>query len=661
MKFFKLKITLLSLTLGISLINTGCSKEPDIIGDYSEVNMIGSWLLSSARPSDWVTYTFKNANFVESVWFNNNFETRGNGSYFTRNDSQGITGNIEYEDSYTLYIDWIQISSSVFEKKIEIYNNNVSSGEYSLYKILKTISIDKFSSQKINYREYTGTPDNYNFRSVNADIVNVDFKTGELTGVDEGTSFVIFETPGGTAAIQVEVINYSMPLSQYIVGSWASVNEKEWEIDTFDSSSYFSSIFTSAVTDNSVLSSQGKYTVDENKNTVTVNMDLYGTTVTSEFKNIRQQPYSFTADLILNGNTNGGSLLSSRVVGSFNLSPTDQISLEDNINIEDANILSFKSLREAVVSVNDEGIVTANSTGYGFIQISTTQGEAMAVIYVESKVIPIEFQSCLDQSVTALKKILGANPFLETETMLAYENYNEYIDMIICSIDEWTGLCQGLSIIYNDKVNPEAVSHILSSTFFPYKNGNTATTESYINSQSLDTSTVGVTWTVPELTLTYVRLPQPLFKYYGLLLDKNRDQVIKKMGKDPSISSDVGLGYLSPEENVEFLYVAYDGPGNNQLSWGIQVNLNKNLTETQMKTYFNRLYTFLPSQSVTNEYYAYVTSDEKVIILYDWNNSTVQYFLVATNEGYSSRNGHDLSDFIIYKRNLMKSKTAKSL
>lgn len=644
------KILQLALFTGaLSIATACCDKKPDEPVMPGPLEVTGNWLLSSASPTSWVTYDFLSNGNVESVIYSNTFENPGSGFYFTKEETKGVTATISYQDGTNRYVDWIVKSAYKNQINIEIYDNNLSSGQYSLYRILAKLDVTAGQPSQVDYASYTGNNKSSNFRSVNPEVLTVDSKSGELMGVREGKTFVVFDTSDGTAAIQVEVTGTSLPLQEFILGSWVSYEgENYWEIESYEFNGYYSSIYT--VTGTNIEIAQGRYTLDDTNNVITITQDINGTTMTGELRILSREEYSFEVATYAENNSFAGNHLCMKVVDNISMSPSEAYSLNLASLVNKAQIKSYKSLNEKVVSIDETGKLTANNPGYGFIQITTDRGSAVVVVNVEGGLIPIDFEKCLDATPQEIFSILGDNPYIVTDTMISYSNYNENISMLACSLNAWSGVAIGVVIVYNDDVNSNEILNSLEHSYQPYANGTTDTVKAFINTSEISTATVGVTWNKETNTLTYLRLPTELFRDYGLLLEMTRSEVENKMEAKPSISLDNSYGYANPEKNVEFLLIAFDGSNTSDRSWGVVIDLDSSLTEDQMKSYFNRLYTFRPTES-TQTYYTYLSKNEKVLVMYDWTENSVTYL---TADDYVSRSGKSLAE--IKARLLEKSK-----
>lgn len=105
-----------------------------------------------------------------------------------------------------------------------------------------------------------------------------------------------------------------------------------------------------------------------------------------------------------------------------------------------------------------------------------------------------------------VKEVLGCTPDYSTGSIIAYFNPTTTIDMTAVSFDANTGLSKGVSITYNKTINTSAVTAELDKTYIPFASQTTDTYKAYMDSDKRENATIGVTWDIPELTLTYVNL-----------------------------------------------------------------------------------------------------------------------------------------------------------
>lgn len=78
--------------------------------------------------------------------------------------------------------------------------------------------------------------------------------------------------------------------------------------------------------------------------------------------------------------------------------------------------------------------------------------------------------------------------------------------MVSVSFDANSSLSKGVTITYNKTVNKSAVTAELDKTYIPFMSQTTDTYKAYMNSDMRENATLGVTWDITELTLTYVNL-----------------------------------------------------------------------------------------------------------------------------------------------------------
>lgn len=493
-----------------SLVFTGCkddSDEPKPERLNVAENIIGNWLLASSTANEWATYEFTETSRINAITFENNKLQSGTGFYWIDEDKASVTGNFDYGDGQLpVYIDWVVEKVQPFELTLKLYNDNKYLGNSSIYRILSIATVEVNEISEINFKSICGTDNVSDLNILDASVASVS-STGELCGLKVGETYLTFKTQGGIAAIKVEVSSAPKTFAELVVGTWIydKPSEKEWQSTTFVSDGFVDVKWANPYSYNTIETANGYYTLIDKDCTFSVttayNMTLNQKWVTEEINDFIWTYQCFS------DNQSVGKYTCHRRLGTITLKPGETTTPDYSKLTFGYDVVGYSSNAESIATVNIEtGEITAIDYGRTYINVNTAKGAGCFEVNVEKPVIPYDFAKCVGVSLAKVKEILGSNPDYSTSTMIAYFNPTTTIDMIGVSFDASTGLSKGVTITYNKTVNTSAVTAELDNTYIPFISQTTDTFKAYMNSDKRENATLGVTWDISELTLTYVNL-----------------------------------------------------------------------------------------------------------------------------------------------------------
>lgn len=615
------KIMAMLFAAVLLLANTSCNDDDPEAPTPSEplsTSMMGEWLLASSDASQWTTYEFKSAS-LHSQTFTNGFRNEWVGHYSINEEAKVISGMVQDSRGSVTYIDWRLNDVKTMQLDIDIYGDrgNTLIGSSSLYKILSTQEMEEGASLKPDYQRYTGSGSVSGFRSIDESIVKVDDASGELTAVGEGTTFICFNTAGGTAALRVNVAASELVLSNNILGTWITeIEDQMWERDTFGEDGYFFAEWSRKIiypTDGET--AQGTYTVNDKTNIIAVRATTpYGQVLNSEYRIKSFDRFSFKVDAY-SGNVFSGSLYYQRRLSSETIAPGATLQPNYQSLVGNTEIRGYKSHDNSVAAVSPTGEITAVNNGTTYIDVDTPQGVGVVEVIVKDDSIPYDFQSLLGQPVSAVHEMFGSDPYLEDNEYVAYMNVNPDISMVGVLLDSWTGLVKGVTVSFKSSVSVNGITAALDRNYIPYMSQTTETLKAYMDASTVAEANVGITWDTTKLTLTYVNLFQDLFRDYSVLLNMSRSQLRSKMDMEPYSSKDESEIFIISDNKGVSTVGAYFSDTVNILDYvrSVAVILDSTITSDQAMKFLERKYNYYPEYSTDADKW-FISSDSKIIV-----------------------------------------------
>lgn len=470
----------------------------------------------------------------------------------------------------------------------------------------------------------------------------MDAQTGEISGKGEGITFVCFKTPKGTAAIKVCVTERKKPFAELLIGTWVydAPQEKTWERYTYAVGDYLSVDWATTAGGVEISeSAQSTYTISGETVSFTVKIDAGRMSMRMETESLNDFNWTYNA---FNGKVFSGKYTLQRVLESKNLSPEETTTPNYQTLVGNVEIQSFKSHNETVAKVNENGMITAMSKGRTYIDVVTAKGSGVIEIIVDGGPIPVAFEECIGKTPSKVHELLGSNPYYEDAEIIYYKDFTPFIKTVGVSLDSWSGLVKGITIQYQSNVNTSQVTSILNSTFIPFMGPTTDTFKAYMDTAERADATIGVTWDITELTLTYVNLADDLFKNYSNLLGMTRSEVVSKMGRDADNSTDqMQAFYFFDNKGVALVGVYYtDFQQNYTTAQSVVTMFDSTLSVEEITNYLKRKYPYYPEYS-TEEELVFIPAGHAMEIYYMPKEKMVMYISVK-----AKTKGHSVSDII---------------
>lgn len=391
MKTTKLIQVLFTLIVAIGFT---CCKEkkdepkiPQTSTVISEV-ITGKWLLASSTSKEWAVYDFKKSQQMTAEWFENNILYTGSGMFFTNDEKSSLTATINAGNGKEVYLDWIAKKIQAFQIDLDLYGGkggNELIGTNYIYKITGEQEIEYGTSLKIDYRKFTGSNDCSDFISLDESIVTVS-TTGEIECKGAGSTYIIFNTPAGHAAIKVNALDKILSFSENLLGTWVTdVIGYVWERDIFGENGYFYAQWSREVifpTTNE--SGQGTYTIDDATKTVKVSARTpYNMLINVEYRITSYDRYSFNTD-VYSGGDKTGVFYYQRVLSSIKLTPKTTEQPNYYTLVGTSKISGYNTHNEKIATVDKTtGNITAVAKGITYIDVITNNGTAVVEVNVE--------------------------------------------------------------------------------------------------------------------------------------------------------------------------------------------------------------------------------------------------------------------------------------
>ena len=591
-------------------------------------NIVGRWLLSTSDAQNWVSYEFTESSRIIGEFMQNNFYETGSGYYSIEDNS--VYGRCVTDRKQTFDIDWKVADIKPFELEVGIYDENKYIGQARTYRVLADESVETGKTYTPAYEKISANKNISGFKSLDTSIAKVNSATGEITGIKEGITFITFSTSYGTAALKLTVDAKVKPFAELIVGTWVYDVPDDWEHFTYTADGFVSVKWQ---TKDGIYdldeSGQGLYSISGE----TVSFTLNSTTgkLNMKFETESINDFDWTYRSIGSGGSVTGKYTVQRIMDSKIMSPEETYTPDYISLVGDLQIQSYKSHNENVAKVNSNGVITAGSRGRTYIDIVTVKGTGVIEIYVESGAIPIAFEEIIGKTPSGVRELLGNNPYYEDDSIIYYKDYSSDINMVGISLDSWTGLAKAVTIKYNSTVKTNEVTSILNSTFIPFLGPTTDTFKAYMDTAERADASIGVTWDIPTLTLTYVNLFTDLFTDYSVIIGLTREQTISKIGISPDYVTDQSQAFFFKDNNeIEMIFVSYtDYVQDYNTAQSVMITLTDKLTSSDISKYLRRKYYYYPEFS-SDEELAFVSKDNAMAIFYNITERTVMYLQTGT-------------------------------
>lgn len=630
MKLTKLLFSGLCLLLTATF--TGCKdKDKDVNnpGNFNlGKNILGKWIQSTSDSINWMCLEFGDYARVNVEYSaSGNFHS-GSGYYWINEETDNIYGEYTNEQNLNGKFDWIVQKVNTFQIDIRVYDDDVYVNTSSLYKVLSDVSVGLGSDMTPNYKSLTGGANTSRYYSMNDKIAKVDGNTGEVTGVANGVTFVIFSTPAGYAAVQVRVDSNVQDLATMVVGSWVfdDVKNKTWERYVFDANGY---AFVEWIEEGHDLNEtgEGTWSVSGNnltlsiKTSVGLNLSMVNTTIS-----INNFEWTYNS---MSGTVNNGTYKMQRILKTYTIGVSESVSPDYQTIVGDYQITGYASHNPSVAEVNNlNGLITGLTAGKTYIDVQTPNGAGVVEVIVEDNIIGYDFSALIDQSREFVEEMLGEVSFsLNDKNYMYYSNLTENIELVAVQLNDWTQRVRAVSVNFNDGVNVAGVTSLLGNQFYPYNSSQTSDTyKAFINAKDIKDATVGVTWDIANLSLIYVNLLQDPFTDYSVLLGMNRQEVRLKIGEEPYEEDDESQVYFFFEGPVQIVNVYFDlmgySGGNADV---VYVKLGPDMAESEILNYLNKKYIYYPEWDEDGEL-SFLNEDHSMSLFFNPETNWLSYW-----------------------------------
>lgn len=421
------------------------------------------------------------------------------------------------------------------------------------------------------------------------------------------------------------------PVIDYVnllVGQWVYDHPEEgvWETIKFTSSGMF--YYSNS---NEILyefeneNVNGRYFVDGNKVTGTYKLNEV-TQMNLDMQITAINDLEFTAKF----NDTGLTFTYARLLDSETIEYNGTILPNYDNLLRGADIIAYSSHNPNIAKVDAaSGRVTGLSSGRTYIDVITSEGTAVVEIIVKGLLL-YNFDEFIGAEKSVIYKTFGAQPAVEDENVMVYQNVSDEIKFLRIGFNSWTGKVSDirlyLSNVESDDV--KSITKYFSSLYTVYEKGTTDTYKAYINNENFDDASVGITWDIPNLEITYVALNHDLFTDYSPFLGKTQKEV-KSMMKDsqPFKEDKNQLVYGISDGKVDLVccYYTFDFVHTYNNAQAVITQLNSNLNSNDVQSYLAKKYIFLENESTISEK-VYLTKDGLIAVFYNIDYGQVSYY-----------------------------------
>lgn len=627
--------------------------ETDIADD-----IIGEWVYDNANEDAW-----QSMKFVAEGSFFCYSDNKDNWSDALKNinrGSYGVEGMTVSANNGTTYLDMAVSKINGYQFTARLHETTV---DITFNKVVMRTHLNYGESVIPPYKELVDTTI-IGYESHDESIATVDSGTGEITAVaNNGRTYVDIITSNGTAVIKVmvgrvndgdeaeispiekKVITPPEPilnLPKAILGKWIW-DGSYWESINFmeNGKVYYSNLDAARGIYND--NASGEYTIDTSTNRLTLKvLPTGGTQMTVIMSMTAISKYSFTAKFYLTNGQTTGTFTYSKQLGSIELKGGESKLPEYETILESGTkITKFQSHNASIASVNSEtGEVTAKMGGRTYIDIVTEDGTAVVEVVVKS------FTAYDYENYIGVNKQTVLNTFeydytsdgndiiynyrkgsvAEEEGVVKDANW----DQILFRFDSSTGLVKAISLLAKKDVwfTMEEMTQYLSQHFYVYEKGTEDDFKAFMNAETLEDATVGITWDTTNGILTYVEIPhqsETSVLDYGGYLGKTRDEVKALMNGYSILSeTDERIGYTIGSEYLRMARFSFKAStGITDYVQEVVLYLSTDIDHDFVKSEIEKKYKY--SDGVEGNYLNYYSEDMKIRVVYQISSNLIQF------------------------------------
>ena len=412
-----------------------------------------------------------------------------------------------------------------------------------------------------------------------------------------------------------------------LVGQWVYDHPEDgvWEIMEFTSSGMFYYSNSNDLYELENENVNGSYFVNGSLVTATCKLNEY-TNINLDMQIVEINSVQFTAKF----NDTGLTFTYAKQLKSMTIDFGEEASLNcGDLFTGGIRVLGYSSHNAKIAKVDPAtGEVTGMSSGRTYIDIVTSEGTAVVEVIVKG-LLPYIFDKFIGVDRTVIHETFGMISAVEDEEEVIYQNVSDKIQYIRFGFNLLTDKVSVISLclVNMDKGYVEAMSEYLGNLYVTYDKGTTDDYKAYINHEKLEKASVGITWDVANLQITYVALSHDLFTDYSPLLGKTQTEV-KYIMKDYQLylEDNSQLAYLIFDGKIDMVvcYYTFDFVNTYETSQAVITQLNEELDDDEVIGYLDENYIYMPNES-TNAERIYLTSDGLVAFLYDVEYNQILY------------------------------------
>lgn len=657
----KAKINILLFSL-FGLLFSCCKDDTknDIIPetDISE-EIVGEWVYDNPEENAWQSMKFvaKGSFFCYS-------DNKSNWTESLRNinkGSYGVKGMVISASTGSTYLDMTvsKINGYQFTGRL-----NETTVFFTFNKVVMRTHLNFGESILPPYEDLVDAKI-ISYKSHDESIAVIDEATGEITAIaNNGRTYVDIVTESGTAVVkvmlgkindgdkdeispigkkEVEIPNDpTINLSKAIIGKWIWDDSYWDEINFLENGKvYYSNIDVARGIYNE--NAPGDYTIDASTKRITLKvLPTGGTQMTVIMAMTAINKFSFTAKFYLTNGQSTGSFTYAKQIDSIELGD-GEIRQPDYQTLVDSEttIKSFKTHNSNIVEVNAEtGELTAKMGGKTYVDIVTDEGTAVVEVFVKKF---FEFN---------YEEFIGVNKQVVTNTFeYLYTTDGDYIhynyqkgatadregkvkdshwDNISFLFDSKTGLVKAISLVARKDVwfTADEMTEFLTKKYHYYKKESSDDLKAFMNAETLDEATVGITWDTTKGILTFVEIPhasETSVLDYGVYLGKSRDDIKSAMkGYSVLKETDDRIGYTIGSEYLRMVRFSFKSGSNiTDKVQEVVVYLNTDIDRDFVKSEIEKYYKF--SDGVEDSFLNYYSDDKKIRVVYQITSNLIQY------------------------------------
>ena len=655
-KYFKM-LSLLACCIYCSCDNNSTPNIEIPESDIAE-EITGEWVYDHPEEEAWQSMKF----VIEGAFFcysddkdnwTDKLKEINKGNYGVKGMVVSAANGTTYLDMTVLEINGYQFTTRFHESSLQL----------TFHKVVMRTHLNFGESVTPPYAELVDATI-IGYKSHDESIAIVNSATGEITAVaNNGRTYVDIVTSSGTAVIKVMVGNVDdgdeaeispitkktvtpvkpiLNLPQAILGKWI------WDVSYWESINflengkvYYSNIDAARGIYNE--NAPGEYTIDPltNRLTLTV-LPTGGTQMTIVMAMTAISKYSFTAKLYLSDGQSTGTYTYAKQIGAIELKGNETLLPKYNTLVETGTVINkFRSHNSKIAEVNSEtGEITARMGGKTYIDIITDDGTAVLEVNVKS-LMQYNYEDFIGVNKQTITNTFDhvyttdgddmiynyrKGSVAEEEGVVKDANW----DQILFRFDSSTGKVKAMSLLAKKDVwfTPEEMVQYLSQRFYVYEKGSEDNFKAFINAESLEDATIGITWDMLNGILAYVEIPhnaETSVLDYGGDLGKTREEIKSLMNGYSLLSeTDERIGYTIGSEYLRMANFSFKASsGIKDTVQEVVLYLNTGIDPNFVRSEIEKTYKY--SDGVEGSYLNYYSEDMKIRVLYQISSNLLQF------------------------------------